>query len=1528
MNKKTIFRNLLMLVVLLLCATRASAQEAYACYTPENTTLTFYYDDQRVRRPGKTYDMNTVSNNPGWYTDTNCNNVTEVVFDPSFAAARPTSTSSWFRSMGNLVSITGISNLNTSQVQYMDFMFDSCSSLTSLDLSSFNTSQVVDMGDMFYCCSSLTSLDLSSFDTSKVNNMMWMFYGCSSLTSLDLSSFDTSKVTSMTRMFLGCSNLQTIYVWNSWRTDAVIHSDDMFSRCNNLVGEKGTTYDDSHVDKTYAHVDGGTSNPGYLTKKRDAYASYDPSHKTLTFYYDDKRLWIQGLGETTYDLNQGSDKPGWYTDGTNAEVTRVHFDPSFIDARPKSTYYWFAEMKNLESITNSTYINTSEVKNMESMFQGCRKLTNFDLSSYNTSNVTTMAHMFKDCIELTVLDVSHFDTQNVTDMSYMFSYCYYTKSIDLRGWNTSNVTSMKGMFDNCGWLTSLDVSHFNTSNVTDMSWMFSCCDDLTSLDVSNFNTSNVTDMSSMFWGCSSLESLDLSSFNTEKVTNMPWMFYNCRKLRTIFITNTNDKWSTTAVTDSHQMFYYCEKLVGGKGTAFSYDHITKTYAHIDGGTSNPGYFTEKGTQAYAVYSLTNRRLTFRYDTQRSTYIHGYRVFDVKTDDSYPAWLLDANVSNATSVVFNSAFAAVRPTNTSNWFEGMAQVTSIQGMENLNTRDVTKMDYMFRGCEELGSIDLSHFRTDCVRSMTGMFQGCSSLTELDLGSFYIVTVLVDTRYMFKDCSNLNTIKVDRVVWKTYDVTSSTEMFSGCNNLVGGQGTRYNASNPTDKTYARIDGGTSTPGYLTDKAGEVWAYKAYCVYTEDDRTLTFYYDTQFENRPGQRYVMNMGEITGWRLRDLPTMVWRVVIDPSFADFRPTSTASWFADMYSLQSIEGLEYLNTSEVTDMQAMFYNCGGQRFYMKTFDLSHFNTAKVTNMQQMFGYNSLLTTIIVGDGWTTAAVTNSQSMFYGCTHLVGDQGTAYNADYLDKTYAHIDGGTSNPGYFSHFKEPYACYVAGDKSLTFYYDDQRSSRQGTTYDLNRGNNRPGWTEEYSMVSGIKTVVFNQSFADVLPATTAYWFADMGGLRTITGLENLNTQDVTDMSYMFSNCGIPTLDLSSFNTTLVEDMSYMFYRSRATSIDLSSFNTSYVDTMEGMFQWCFNLTRLDLDNFKTTDVKVMTSMFENCPYLNTICVGTGWTTDAVTASDNMFYGCTRLVGGVGTAYNIGHVDASYAHIDGGPSNPGYFTRFQTYAVYTPENTTLTFYHDSKRDSRTGTTYDMNKGSSNPGWYTDGNCANVTQVVFDSSFAYYCPTTTNSWFRDMTNLQTITDMSYLNTSEVENMGMMFSSCSSLTSLDLSNFNTAKVTAMGALFHQCSSLTSLDLSNFNTANVTSMSSMFAGCRNLQTIYVGDGWNTDAVTYSSRMFNNCTNLKGGKGTVYDANHNDVSYARIDGGTSAPGYFTAFLLGDVNLDGELNAADVTVLVNIILGNPPATYSREAADINGDNNVSIQDLTLLIRMLLP
>ena len=134
---------------------------------------------------------------------------------------------------------------------------------------------------------------------------------------------------------------------------------------------------------------------------------------------------------------------------------------------------------------------------------------------------------------------------------------------------------------------------------------------------------------------------------------------------------------------------------------------------------------------------------------------------------------------------------------------------------------------------------------------------------------------------------------------------------------------------------------------------------------------------------------------------------------------------------------------------------------------------------------------------------------------------------------------------------------------------------------------------------------------------------------------------------------------------------------------------------------------------------------------------------------------------------------------------------------------------------------------------------------------------------------DVSGLNTGNVTNMSFMFNNCSGLTSLNVSGLNTGNVTHMNSMFNGCSGLTSLDVSGLNTGNVTDMSFMFCACDSLTTIYASSSFVTTAVTNSSNMFSSSTQLVGGAGTAYSSSHKDASYARIDGGPSAPGYFTA-----------------------------------------------------------
>ena len=515
-------------------------------------------------------------------------------------------------------------------------------------------------------------------------------------------------------------------------------------------------------------------------------ATYESSTQTLTFK--------KNVGETL-PKNSAWVKDKW-TVATiknklgNGTIVHIVFDKSFSTYTPTSLYCFFEGLTELETITGLEYLNTENVTNMGRMFYDCSKLTSLDVSKFNTANVTNMSYMFYNCKALTSLDVTHFNTANVTNMGYIFYICSSLTSLDVTHFNTAKVTDMRYMFSSCSSLTSLDVTNFKTANVANMSYMFSGCSALLSLDVTNFNTANVTNMSTMFYNCSKLTSLYLTNFNTEKVTSMEGMFSRCKALTTIYASS---KFVTTQVSNSSSMFYNCEKLKGEVVVWTKGNATDKTYAKIEG-----GYFS----RAIPRVKYADGTLTFFLASKETLGENEYGIYGL---GAKPDWVWkNPNVTKVTKVVFDPAFANARPTNCYAWFQGYVNLTSIEGIEYLNTSQVTDMHNMFSECSHLQTTDFSGFDTRKVKDMSYMFHNCGSLKSLDISNFNTSEV-TDMRGMFESCigltsldlSHLNTSKVSVMAsmfqscinllsvnlsgWDTRNVISMTRMFKRCHSL---------------------------------------------------------------------------------------------------------------------------------------------------------------------------------------------------------------------------------------------------------------------------------------------------------------------------------------------------------------------------------------------------------------------------------------------------------------------------------------------------------------------------------------------------------------------------------------------------------------------------------------------------------------------------------------------------------------------------------------------------------------------------
>ena len=860
-----------------------------------------------------------------------------------------------------------------------------------------------------------------------------------------------------------------------------------------------------------------------------------------------------------------------------------------------------------------------------------------------------------------------------------------------------------------------------------------------------------------------------------------------------------------------------------------------------------------GYQTYAEFDEGTGTLTFKYGLSTSKPEGAY---DLNAGPYSPKW--DAQKEKIKTVVFDASFANIRPTSCYRWFDGCKNLTNIEGIENLNTENVTHMNSMFNECTALKSLDLTNFNTAKVTNMSYMFYNCSALASLNVSKFNTAEVK-DMDFMFYNCStltslnlsNFNNAKVTTMIsmfdgctklesldlsnFNTAEVTNmgcmfyncsaltslnlsnfntakvtnmsamfyncsalttiyasdkfvtgqlsfSTDMFSGCKNLIGAIG--YDETNTNNKDYANL-----VDGYFSPEGG----FHAYAEIDGGTGTLTF---RRGVSMPTGAYELNEGQ-SNPKWFDQKEKIKKVVFDASFANARPTSCYYWFSECKNLTDIEGIEYLNTEKVTNMNSMFDRCSA----LTLLDLTSFNTAKVSDMRYMFMGCYALTTIFVSDKFVTDQVTSGDNMFHMCINLIG--AIEYDGSKSDHNFANYETGYFTPkGGFP----GYAKFDEGTGTLTFTSGPSTSKPEGA-YDLNEGIYYPGWWP--GQRRKIKTVVFDASFANARPTSCYCWFSGCNNLTEIKGIEYLNTENVTNMQEMFNACSkLTSLNLTSFNTAEVTNMSYMFKSCNAlTSLDLTNFNTEKVTDMQGMFGECWDLTSLNLTSFNTEKVTNMRQMFYNCSDLTSLNLS-NFNTEKVMYMSNMFYNCNKL-----TSLDL--------------------TSFNTAEVTKMDN--------MFKSCSTLTSLDL----------SNFNTAKVT----DMNYMFYgCS--------DLTSL----DLTSFNTAEVTDMSNMFRLCNKLTSLDISNFNTAKVEDMSYMFKSCYALTSLDLTSFNTAKVTNMTQMFYNSNALTTIYASDNFVTGQVTTSINksinMFSGCNELIGAIGYA-GINTNDKDYANYK-----TGYFT------------------------------------------------------------
>ena len=1121
--------------------------EAYVVEDDNAGTLTFFYDanyDQYAEPKWKIVDAKTPEGKPlvPWINHNSSYNTNKIIIHPSFKDYRPTNTAQWFSACTKLTAVEGMEYLNTSQVTDMNGMFYGARHLKAIDFSHFDTEKVTDMSHMFEDCIVLEQLDLSRFNTAQVTDMSYMFKNCQKLTTINLNTFTTEQVTTMKGMFAGCINMTLLHV-NPLNTAQVTDMSEMFDGCQSLGSLELMNFNTKKV----------TNMSSMFKNCKSLFAIYCNEkwscEKSTDMFLNCFRLEGQKISynENATDVRMANHVIGYF---------KTKYEPYVIlSPDGKTLNFYHNDHPNLHE---GTKWGIFERRRMGG------KLLPAWAAAIDAPNTT---------ITKAVID-EEFQLFRLHSTAYWFHGLAALTDIEgLPHLATSEVTTMRGMFHGCQSLKTFDTSHFTTKEVADMSDMFRGCSALTKLNLEHFNTSNATDMSHMFEGCTSLTELQLVHFNTERVQNMSGMFEDCAQLTTLYC---NFTWQCP---QSEAMFKGCTQLKGA--VAFDANRTDVAMAQ-----NKTGYFTPY-TIPYVELSPNRKVLTFYNDNQREERLGttwGITEVHSPSAELIPAWAgSDAEPNyTITKVVFDPSFQTVRPTSLADWCAFFMNLTEVEGLQNLNTTEVTSLRRMFTNCMSLPELDLTSFNTNKVTDMSEMFAGCSDMVKVNVSSFNTAAVTT-LDMMFAGCSSLTSL--DLTNFNTSNVAHMALLFGGCSSLKQLDLSSFNTANV--ETMERMFNGCSS--------------------------MTTFAISHF----------NTAKVTDMSDMFKGCSAMQQIDLSNFNTNKVTNMGHMFNECTSLKHLD-LSKFNTEQLIHAYSMFYGCSA----LESLNLTPFVLSDQTNTDNMFEGCSSLRAIYCSNAWKSRS---SKDMFKDCLKLKGA------VDY-DDSKTNVTMANPTTGYFTikpqdkpevKTPEAYVHQSEDQKTLTFYYDKLRASRKGHTWGINETKvmqnlSVPAWAGTWEVANETTTkVVFDASFQEVRPTTTAYWFLHYKALTDFQGLEHLNTSEVTDMTAMFSRClALSTLDLTSLNTKQVTNLGLMFSECIALKqLNLSGFNTENVTNMMYLFNECAALEKIDLTHFNTSSVTNMYGLFDGCKSLTTLDLKS-FNTSGVNDMSRMFSGCQAL------------------------------------------------------------------------------------------------------------------------------------------------------------------------------------------------------------------------------------------------------------------------------------------------------------------
>ncbi len=1420
-------------------------------------------------------------------------------------------------------SLQHIYGLNHVLFHDLHIAFSNCYALKDISLISFFTSGVNDLSRTFNYCNSLQTiycdLDLKAMLVAKGFDNT--FTGCTVLRGENGTAYNSSKIDGTyakldepgnpgyftspqicnvryyTSGIVTPPDTKTYFKDDTVQLSTYSDLDIYGAKFLRWEDASGTVYDNSNIEILRLSTD------------LNLYGVWEEYEKEL-----DKN-WYDSIGidkSSIRKINIVRYKPIAYAasyqlDSSNGITAYLDGDTLYINVQvlngsvvknaylPTDVERMFGDFDNLEEI-NGLEVMTSSISNASRMFENCDKLQSVTLpdkfaneiedASYmfnnctNLTNITidsdfnkaeNLSHMFANCESLTSIDLTRMATDSVTNMESTFENCKNLSVITVPDGLGSNATSMKNLFATCSNLTTINLPENFGHSATDMSEMFKDCENLTSVNVSNIDTSNATDLSSMFENCADIEEISFDNLDTTNLLNVNNMFKGCNNLATISVPASFT--GMPAGVTSDDMFKDCENLKGGQGYKFNPNYIDSTYARVDFGGIMPGYFS---AQDDSVYSSVDFHLRNDWDSSiAKNNIKKIKFYngDIATS-GYSEFYL--NVADGTKgyvdgdellIHIGEKVGRLKADNDmSSYFGDFGLVEEIEGLSLIDTSVATVAEDLFKGNNNLQSIDLPDGFLSNATNMKGLFASCSEVTSivLPVGFAQSATNMAE---MFKDCRNLTNITINSDL---ENVTNLSHMFDNCENIQNVDLRKISTVSVTNidsmfENCVNLNNIIVLDGFGSNIV---------------NASKVFYNCRQMN-------AINLGNFSLENVENIESI---------------------FEGCENLRVVIGENIATFSNLQTSKKAFKGCSS----LVAFSFDIFDTPVLTNTEEMFAGCTNLRTILINENFTgLTTLTNTDNMFLDCINLVGGQGFAYDPNATNGDFARIDYGGIMPGYYTldnpakyeeiQFTVPIDWFHSLTKNKSDiteirFFNDAPPVGGGSAigaYDemfyINQSYNNTRAFIENTADGSIVKFHYGHSISKLkIDGDASGFFKDFTSLKVVEGLEDkVDVTNVTDISELFSGCTSLEVARLNPNTENVTEMDKVFYGcenlrevhigsnlklnkvtnlesafegcKKLTTLDMGIASFSSVQNLKNAFKDCESLPLFSFDICDTPTLATTSGMFSGCKNLRKIYVNDNFQGLQHIAYDNMFDGCVNLIGGEGFTYSPtvpACKSGEFARVDYGGIMPGYYTIFNKEKYHDVVFDLATDWYKSttlpKEEVRKIKFFNTPQSEGGMGAYDEMfymSNADKTRVYVEAStktikFHYGHDIDTlkfqgdvEGMFAGFINLEEMEGIENLDASRIANMSAMFAGCKNMKHLTIPN-GLINVTTLSEAFKDCSSLETVVFgSNVEVKNVTTLDGLFENCTSLKSIDFGTSFDISKVTTMERMFKNCESL-------------------------------------------------------------------------------------------